>query len=501
MNVGPVVLEMKNISKTFPGIKALDNINFDVRAGEVHALLGENGAGKSTLIKILGGIHNADSGSIFIGGKEVRITDTASAFQHGISIIHQELLVLPEMTIAENIFLGKQIMKGRFFIDSKAMNEAASKMLEDFGLHLSPTIKVKKLSIATQQMLEIVRAISFGAKIIVMDEPTSSISDKEVNVLFDTIKKLKEKNIAIIYISHRMSELNQITDRITVLRDGQYIGTVQTSESTETELIHMMVGRALTNYYAKDATQSGEVILSVAHLSDGEMVKDVSFDLRKGEVLGFGGLIGAGRSESMKCLLGLTNRTAGEVFYRGKAMHVKNLKEAVKLGFGLVPENRKEEGLFLAKDVEFNTTIEVLDSFIRGIYVNDKKEKEIAEEFNTRMKTKATSLKQLVSKLSGGNQQKVLIARWLASRPQVLVLDEPTRGIDVNAKSEIYSIINELVKSGISIILISSDLPELINMSDRIVVMSGGYVTGVLDSGFAQEKIMELATRDVHEEA
>ena len=494
---GKLVLEMKNICKSFPGVKALDNINFDVRSGEVHALLGENGAGKSTLIKILGGIYPADSGSIFIEGKEVHIADAHSAFLHGVSIIHQELMILPELTIAENIFLGKQIMKNRFFIDSRTMNKETEKMLGDFDLHFSPTMKAKKLSIANQQMIEIIRAISFGARIIVMDEPTSSISEKEVAVLFETIRTLVSKNIAIIYISHRMNELGKITDRITVLRDGQYIGTVNTKDTTNTELISMMVGRKLTNYYTKDASHAGDVILKVSHLNDGELVRDVTFDLRRGEVLGFAGLIGAGRSETMKCLFGLTEKRSGEIELEGKPLYIRNVKDAVKFGFGLVPENRKTEGIFPVKDILFNTTIEVLDSFIHGIFVDAEKETETAEKYSTKMKVKATSLKQAVSKLSGGNQQKVVIARWLAVNPKILILDEPTRGIDVNAKAEIYFIINELVKNGMSIILISSELPELINMSDRIVVMSNGFVTGILDTDFTQEKIMKLAVQDM----
>ena len=497
--MGPVVLEMDNICKSFSGIKALDRVCLTVRAGEVHALLGENGAGKSTLIKILGGIYQADSGSIFIDGKPVHITNAHSGFQHGISIIHQELMILPEMTIAENIFLGKEVLKNPLFVDADSMNKAACRLMEDFGLDYPPVTKVKKLSIANQQMIEIIRAISFGARIIVMDEPTSSISDKEVDVLFRAIRKLTEKNIAIIYISHRMSELDQITDRITVLRDGQYIGTVETKSISRAQLISMMVGRELTNYYTKDTSGTGSIVLKVSNLNDGHMVKNVSFDLRKGEILGFAGLIGAGRSEAMECLFGLTRRKSGEILFQGSPVHIRNIRDAIRLGFGLVPENRKEEGLFPVRDISFNTTIEVLGSFIHGISVNSRKEKNIAEEYSGKMNVKASSLRQAVGKLSGGNQQKVMIARWLAARPQVLILDEPTRGIDVNAKAEIYYIINELAKNGMSIILISSELPELINMSDRIVVMNNGSVTGIIDSDFTQEKIMKLATTDVRD--
>lgn len=490
------ILEMQNVSKTFPGVKALDAIDFNLCAGEVHALLGENGAGKSTLIKVLGGIYAADEGRILIDGKPVCIDSVQSARNQGISIIHQELMIVPEMSISDNLYMGREIVKDGF-IDKKTMNFRASKFLESFGLELNPSLKVRQLSIANQQMVEIIRAVSFGARIIVMDEPTSSLTDKEVNVLFAVINQLRKQGIGIIYISHRLNELDEISDRITVMRDGKKIGTLNTSETNHKVLISLMVGRELKNFYIKDSIPAHANILEVDHLSDGNIVKDVSFCLHKGEILGFAGLVGAGRSETMKCLFGLTPKTKGTVRLEGRKIEIRNPKTAIKLGFGLVPENRKEEGLFPDKDIKFNVSLEVLDQFMHGIVVDKKREQEIVENYCSRMKVKAPAITQLISKLSGGNQQKVIIGRWLASNPRILILDEPTRGIDVGAKAEIYGIMNDLAKEGIGIIFISSELPELLNMSDRIAVMSHGEIAGVLDAGCSQQEIMHLATMGI----
>ena len=499
---GKLVLEMKNICKSFPGVKALDNINFDVRSGEVHALLGENGAGKSTLIKILGGIYPADSGSIFIEGKEVHIADAHSAFLHGISIIHQELMILPELTIAENIFLGKQIMKNRFFIDSRTMNKETEKLLGDFDLHFSPTMKAKKLSIANQQMIEIIRAISFGARIIVMDEPTSSISEKEVAVLFETIRTLVSKNIAIIYISHRMNELGKITDRITVLRDGQYIGTVDTKDTTNTELISMMVGRKLTNYYTKDASHAGDVILKVSHLSDGELVRDVTFDLRRGEVLGFAGLIGAGRTELMRAIFGADSYEHGDVLLYGESIKGKSPKEIIRRGIGLIPEDRRGQGLLLEKTVRENTSLASLKENSHNGFIDFSWEKREAVSYIEKLRIKTPSDLAIIKNLSGGNQQKVVIAKWLLAKSKILIMDEPTRGIDVNAKAEIYELMKNFVEDGGSIILVSSELPEVLGCSNRIMVMREGYVTGFLDSAEAtEENVMLFASKGNEEVA
>jgi ribose transport system ATP-binding protein len=494
--VDTLLLKMEGINITFPGVKALEDARFELRRGEVHALLGENGAGKSTLIKVLGGIYHSDSGEIHIDGKKVLITNVHDAQGMGVSIIHQELMLMPEMTIAENIFMGKEIT-GTVFLNAGEMERQAQKFLDDAELDLKANTKLRLLNIANQQMVEIIRAISFGARIIVMDEPTSSLSEKEVGLLFDRIRRLKSQGIGIIYISHRISEFDEIADRITVMRDGKYIGTVEPKSTERSDLISMMVGRELKNFYTKDSAVTGKTILEVEHLSDGDMIKDVSFDLRQGEILGFAGLVGAGRSETMKCLFGLRRKTNGVIKIDNKPVHISNVQSALKHGLGLIPENRKLEGIYPARNIRFNSSIVVLNQFIHGVHVNAKKEQEIADRFCSKMKVKTPSLDQTIAKLSGGNQQKVIISRWLASGPKVLILDEPTRGIDVNAKAEIYAIINGLVKEGVSVIFISSELPEIINMSDRVVVMNHGHIAGIIDSDFTQEKIMHLATLDI----
>lgn len=491
-----LLLEMKGIHKMFPGVYALKDVNLELRAGEVHALLGENGAGKSTLINVLGGIYKADEGEIFINGKKTEINNVFDAQNNGISIIHQELVLVPDMTVAENIFLGREKGK-KCFVDKKTMESETAKLIETYQLGFTPTTKIADLTIAQQQMVEIIKAISFNAKIVVMDEPTSSISDKEVEFLFDIIRTLTKKGVGIIYISHKMSELWDICDRVTVLRDGQYITTNVVKEISKDDLIQQMVGRNIDQYYVRDFVETGDTVLKVEHLSDGDMVKDVSFELKKGEILGFAGLIGAGRSETMEALFGLSKKYTGKVTLFNEEVHFKSAIEACKKGLALVPEDRKLDGLYLVQSVRYNSTIEVLDSFIKGIYSNQNAEIEIAQKYMKLMKTKAPSIEHKISTLSGGNQQKVLIARWLATNPKVLILDEPTRGVDVGAKAEIYSIMNYLVKQGLSIIMISSELPEIINMSDRVYVMSEGRVTGCLNHDeVSQEKIMSLAATE-----
>lgn len=489
------LLVMKNIHKTFPGVYALNAVDLTLERGEVHALLGENGAGKSTLIKVLGGIYTADQGDIYIEGKKVEISGVKDAQKNGIAIIHQELVLVPYMTVAENIFLGREPGKGKL-IDKARMNADAQELLDAYDMKIDADTQINKLTIAQQQMVEIVKAISCNSQILVMDEPTSSISDKEVTFLFETMRTLTKKGVGIIYISHKMSELEDICDRVTVMRDGTYIGTEVVKETTKDKLIAMMVGRELTQYYTRDFMKPGKVVLSCKNISDGKMVKDASFDIRKGEIVGFAGLVGAGRSELMKCIFGLTKHYEGEIYLNEKQITVKNPTEAMKIGIALVPEDRKVEGLFKAQSVKFNATIEVLDQFIKGIAVNKAKETQITQGYIDMMSTKTPSQEQLISKLSGGNQQKVMIGRWLATNPHVLILDEPTRGVDVGAKSEIYAIMNQLVKDGMSIIMISSEMPEIINMSDRVYVMCGGKVTGCLDhTEVTQEGIMQLAAK------
>lgn len=484
---------MKGINKSFPGVKALQNVDLQLRAGEVHALLGENGAGKSTLIKVLGGIYIAEEGEIFINGEKVTIDGVEPARAAGISIVHQELVLVPYMTVAENIFLGREPGK-KFNINRKKMTEDAQQLLDRYEMGIDANTLVERLTIAQRQMVEIVKAISVNAKILVLDEPTSSISDKEVSFLFDTVRNLTKQGVGVIYISHKMSELQEICDRVTVMRDGMAVGTKVVKETTTDELINMMVGRELTNYYTRDFTEGGEEVLRCEHISDGKMAKDVSFELKKGEIIGFAGLVGAGRSETMKAIFGLTEGSTGDVYVKGEKVTIKSPVEALKHGIALVPESRKDEGLYGVQSVRFNSTIEVLGEFIKHLRVNKKKEEDITQQYIDMMSTKTPSQLQLIRNLSGGNQQKVMIGRWLATKPEILILDEPTRGVDVGAKAEIYSIMNELAKQGMSIIMISSELPEIINMSDRVYVMSEGVVKGCLHhTEVSQEKIMQLA--------
>ncbi|REJ18674.1 MAG: D-xylose ABC transporter ATP-binding protein [Paenibacillaceae bacterium] len=491
------LLQMSGIEKRFAGVHALKGVDFELESGEVHALLGENGAGKSTLMKILAGIYPVDEGEIFIEGNKVSINNVKDAQAYGISIIHQEISLVPHLSVAENIFLGKEPVTKTGWIDWKRMIEETRKTLQQFGLELSPDVPVKKLTVAQQQMIEIIKAVSFRAKMIVMDEPTSSLTEKEVEFLFQTIGHLKEQGVGIVYISHRMNELFAITDRITVLRDGALIGTVRTKDTTADQLISMMVGRELTQYYIKDTApeNGGEIVLSVHNLSKKGVLNDASFELRKGEILGFAGLVGAGRSELMKCIFGLDAFDEGEIRIDGKPLIIRNPNDAIKHGIAYVTENRKEEGLFLIRSVQYNITIKVLDKFIKWFRVNARYEDQKTRQFINELSIKTPNPDQEVRNLSGGNQQKVLISRWLATNPRILILDEPTRGVDVGAKAEIYAIMNRLVKEGVSIIMISSELPEVINMSDRIAVMYKGGIRTILNRDeFSQETIMHYAT-------
>lgn len=488
------LLEMKHICKSFPGVKALQDISLQLKAGEIHALLGENGAGKSTLIKVLGGIYIAEEGEIYIEGKKVTINGVKDAQDNGVAIIHQELVLVPYMTVAENIFLGREHGNGRF-VNKDSMNKEAQELLDQYQMNIDAETMVKDLTIAQQQMVEIVKAISFNSKILVMDEPTSSISDKEVGFLFETMRTLTKKGVGIIYISHKMSELEEICDRVTVMRDGTYVGTKVVKETSKDELVAMMVGRELTNYYVRDFSSSTEVVLKCENISDGKMARGASFEVRRGEIIGFAGLVGAGRSEVMKCIFGLTRNSTGDIYMEGKKIEIHSPVEAVKYGIALVPEDRKQEGLYKVQSVRFNSTIQILKDFIKGIRVDLDKEEKITQDYIDMMSTKTPSQDQVIGNLSGGNQQKVMIGRWLATNPKVLILDEPTRGVDVGAKSEIYAIMNELAKKGMSIIMISSELPEILNMSDRIYVMREGKIRGCFNhsEGVTQEEIMQLA--------
>lgn len=491
-----IILKMNNIHKRFPGVYALNSVNFELEYGEVHALLGENGAGKSTLIKILAGIYTVDEGEIFIKGEKCNITGVHDSQAKGVSVIHQELCLVPYMTVAENIFLGREkTLKGTGFVKAAELNIEAQKLLDSLGLDIKATTKVFNLSVAQQQMVEIAKALFVDAEIIVMDEPTASLTEKEVDMLFKTINDLKKKNISIIYISHRMEELFKITDRVTVMMDGKYVGTKITSQTTKDELISMMVGRELTELYKRSEHQRGDVVLEVRNLKRGTILNDISFSLRKGEILGISGLVGAGRTELARVIFGIDGIDSGSIVVEGKEVNINSPLDAMNNGIALVPENRKEQGLVLIQSVGYNITLPVLKEFIKFIRVDKKAEDTIISKYVEKLSIKTPSSKQLAGNLSGGNQQKIVIAKWLATAPKVLILDEPTRGVDVGAKAEIYAIISMLAKQGVAIIMISSELPEVMNMSDRVMVMYKGRITGTVDrKDLDQEKIMHYAT-------
>ncbi|MDC7249572.1 MAG: sugar ABC transporter ATP-binding protein [Sphaerochaetaceae bacterium] len=493
----PILLKMNNIHKKFPGVYALNDVSFDLKAGEVHALLGENGAGKSTLIKILGGIYKMNSGSIEVNGHHLNIDSVSDARDSGISIIHQELVLVPHLNVYENIFLGRETRKKNHCLDCRTMNDNCQRILDMLGVTFSPKEIVANLNIAQQQMVEIAKAISFNSKIIVMDEPTSSLSDKDVESLFKCISSLKKQGIGIIYISHRMSELQQIADRVTVMRDGKYVATKEVARTSNDDLIALMVGRDIGNYYVRTHNQqSQEIILEVEHLTSNK-VSDINFQLKKSEILGFGGLVGCGRTETMRALFGIDKTSEGVIKLGNQTFDKKhNPSQMIDAGFALVPENRRDEGLYPIKSSQFNMTLKVLKQFIKGISLDSNKENEIFGKFKKDLSIKVPLNTTPINSLSGGNQQKVIIASWLATNPKVLILDEPTRGIDVGAKSEIYQIMNELTEKGVSIIMISSELPELINMSDRVAVMCDGKITAMLEGeDISQENIMKHAVR------
>ena len=494
--MGEVILEMKEIDKSFPGVHALDHVSFDVRKGEVHALMGENGAGKSTLMKVLTGIYSKDSGSIVYDGKEVAFTNPREAQEAGVVIVHQELNMMGHLTVAQNIFIGREYMKGGI-IDDARMNAEANKLFERLNIKIDPTQTMSKLTVGKQQMCEIAKAISHEAKVIVFDEPTAALTDSEIEELFNIIRDLRSKDMGIVYISHRMDEIKVITDRVTVMRDGGYVGTLITADCTKEDIINMMVGRVI---YEEPKSKSNvapdaEVVLKVDHLKAGRMVQDVSFERRKGEILGFSGLMGAGRTETARALFGADEKESGDIYINGQKVEINTPQDAVRHGIGYLSEDRKRFCLVLGKSVAENSTLASLKDFMSGIFINKKKEDDVAAEYVKSLKTKTPSVHQLLVNLSGGNQQKVVISKWLIQNCDILIFDEPTRGIDVGAKSEIYHLMNELVKQGKSIIMISSEMPEVLRMSDRIIIMCEGRKTGEIDIAEAtQEKIMHMAT-------
>ncbi len=489
------ILSFRNISKTFPGVQALKDVSFDVYPGEVHCIAGENGAGKSTLIKIIAGVQQQTDGQLFFLEKEEKWSSADEPLTKGIVTIFQELSIIPNLSVAENILFGRELTKGPF-VSQKAMNKKAKEYLQTFDLRVNPAEYAGRYSIAVRQLMEITRAISREAKVIIMDEPTSSLSENESEKLLELIKSLKSKGMTIIFVSHRIEELLEIGDRITILRDGQYISTLSGSESTKEKVVEMMVGRSLERYYTKSEHEFGEEILKVENFS-GHGFKDVSFSLRKGEILGFAGLIGAGRTEVMESMFGYRPITSGKIYLNGKPLKVKNPFDLIEKGIGLVPEDRKAKGLSLIHSIKSNVGYQNLD-IIRNKFnlVSSKKEKNLARRAVKELGIRTSSIEKLVFLLSGGNQQKVVISKLLVRNPKILILDEPTRGIDVGAKAEIYKLMDKLALEGIGIIMVSSDLPEILQMSDRIAVMSEGKLVDILQNGpgVNQETIMHLCT-------
>lgn len=496
-------LEMENVSKSFPGVKALDGVHLKVRPGTVHALMGENGAGKSTLMKCLFGIYKMDTGSIKIDGKEMTIENPDDALHKGLAMVHQELQPIPERSIAENMYLGRYPKKkiGPFaMVDHKTMNEEAEKWLKDVKMNFDPKAKLGTLSIGQMQSVEIAKAVSQNAQIVILDEPTSSLTDNEVEALFRIIRDLKSRGVAMIYISHKMAEIRQIADDITIMRDGTYVGSWEVKDISDDEIVRQMVGRELTNVYPpKGDYRTDEVVLEVKDLCSihERSFQNCSFKLRKGEILGFGGLVGAQRTEIMEAIFGMRNIASGDVLVKGKKVNIHRPKDAIGEGIGMITEDRRGTGILGCLSIADNVSISSLNHYLEGnIMLNHKKIEALVQENVGKLSIKTPSSKTLIQSLSGGNQQKVIIARWLANNPDVLIMDEPTRGIDVGAKYEIYQIMIDLVKQGKSIIMISSEMPELLGMSNRVIVMCNGKITGDLEGDEAtQEKVMSFATQ------
>lgn len=498
------LLDMKNISKTFGNVQALKGVSLDLYAGEVLALMGENGAGKSTLMNILSGSLQPTEGEIYLNGEKVVVPDPITAKKLGIAKIHQELQIVPELSVAENIFLGRWKTSAGPAVDFKAMKDAAKVYLDMLDVHVDPSKKLKDLRIGEQQLVEIAKAISLNSKIIVMDEPTSAISEKEAEKLFTIIRRLRGEGKGIIYITHRMEEIFKIADRLTVMRDGQYIGTVKAAETSKDEIIRMMVGRDMSEQYPKDPTEKGEVALEVKNLtytppmgSFRRSLKNISLKVRHGEVLGIAGLAGAGRSEFFECLAGVHHGdTRGEIIIEGRPVTIKTPADAIRAGISFATEDRKGSGLVLQRSIGENMSLPLLKKFSSMFFMKHQEEKKVWQEQMEALRVKAPSYKTLASSLSGGNQQKVVLARWLMTHPKILLLDEPTRGIDVGAKAEIYQLINNLAKQGMAIIVVSSELPEVIGISDRIVTFCEGELTGeFMQEDATQEKLLQSATR------
>jgi len=490
------ILELRNISKSFSGVEVLHEVSFSLKPGEVHSLLGENGAGKSTLMKIITGVHQPDSGEILLNGVPVQFNDTRESRQAGIAAIYQELSLFPDLDVAENIFVGRQPVTLGGRVDWRKLYSEAGKLLESLGVRLDLKQKARSLSIAQQQMVEIARAFSINARILIMDEPTSSLTLNEVADLFRLVRRLREDGAAIIFISHRLEELYELADQVTVLRDGAYVDTRRMKDVTRDDLIRMMVGRTITNLFPKQDVQAGEVILKVEHLTRAGSFNNVSFELRRGEILGMAGLVGAGRTNVAQAIFGVEPPTGGRIQLDGREVAITSSQQAIELGLAFVPEDRQLHGLIPAMDLTSNISLPILQGYTRYGWLQDKKELQGSYDAACEMEVRANNIWQKARELSGGNQQKIVLAKWLATKPRILILDEPTRGIDVGTKAVVHALMSKLASEGMAILMISSELPEILGMSDRVIVMREGHVTGHFTRAEAsQEKIISAATQ------
>lgn len=489
-----MIVELKDIYKSFGNNEVLKGVDFDIREGEIHALVGENGAGKSTLMNIFTGLLPKDSGEIYIDGRKTDIDSTEVASDLGIRFIHQELVDYPQLTVVENLFMNKELKKG-FFLDYKKMEEEAREIFRELDLNIGPNDLVKDLSIGQRQMLEIAKANMGNINILILDEPTTALTNVEINKLFKLIKKLKDRRVSMIYISHRMEEIFALTDRVTVMRDGKSVGVFNTSETNESELVKHMVGRSIGDFYPTIMSNPGEVRLEIKNFTRKGCFEDINLNVRANEVIGIGGLMGAGRSEIFRSVFGIDEKDSGEIFLDGEKIDIKTPSDAMKNNIAFLTENRKEEGLILDETISENISLTNLDKMNKSLLIDKQKEKDIAEKYKNDLKIKCRGVDDKIEDLSGGNQQKVVLAKWLGINPKVLILDEPTKGVDVGAKREIYDLINKLVENGQSVILISSDLPELLSLSDRIYVIYEGKLQGEIGKNEkSQERVMTLAT-------
>lgn len=488
-------VKMTGITKSFGSNSVLRGVDFDIRPGEVHALMGENGAGKSTLMNILTGLHQADDGRVFIDGEERIFSNPKEAEEHGLSFIHQEMNTWSDMTVLENLFIGKEIKNSLGWIKTKEMKALAKQTFSELGIQLDLNRDVGTLSVGQQQMIEIAKSLMTNAEVIIMDEPTAALTEREIDVLFKIIAKLKSRNVSIIYISHRMEEIFKISDRITVMRDGVSVDTKNTAETHNDEIVRMMVGRDLEDYYPKKNAKIGDVVFEAKQLGQEKVFKDISFQVKSGEIVGFSGLMGAGRTEVMRSIFGIDALDEGELYLEGDKIQIKTPSDAIRQGIGFLTEDRKVEGLILDYSIRDNISLPSIDGFKKHLLIDTKAEEDFAGMLVKRLNIKSMSQEDPTSSLSGGNQQKVVLAKWVGIGSKVLILDEPTRGVDVGAKREIYQLMNELAERGVGIIMVSSDLPEILGVSDRVIVIHEGKLAGELPKAEAtEEKIMTLAT-------